>query len=259
MDLSNAIAVVTGGGSGIGRASARSFAARGARVVVTDRDEARATQVADELGDIAIAMRCDVTEVGDLEAVRARALEQFGRIDLVMNNVGVLVVGRVEDIPLDAWERVIDVNLMSVVRSVSVFLPGFLAQGAGHIVNTASTAGLFAYGYDRLPYVATKHAIVGLSESLAVYLRPKGIGVSCFCPAGVITNIGEQMTFYGERTQPIGPNFGIIEAEAAGELVADGVADDRFLILTTDEVRDELRARGDDIEAHLEQVIRDYT
>ena len=79
-------------------------------------------------------------------------------------------------------------------------------------MNTASTAGLFPYGYDRLPYVATKHAIVGLSESLAVYLRPKGIGVSCFCPAGVITNIVEQMTFYGERTQPIGPNFGVVDA-----------------------------------------------
>ena len=126
-------------------------------------------------------------------------------------------------------------------------------------MNTASTAGLFPYGYDRLPYVATKHAIVGLSESLAVYLRPKGIGVSCFCPAGVMTNIVEQMTFYGDRTQPIGPNFGVIEADVAGELVADGVANDRFLILTTDEVREELRTRGNDIDAYLEQVIQDYT
>ena len=77
-----------------------------------------------------------------------------------------------------------------------MFLPGLLEQGSGHIVNTASTAGLFPYGFDRLPYTTTKHAIVGLSESLAVYLRPRGIGVSCFCPAGVMTNIMEQITFY---------------------------------------------------------------
>jgi len=259
VELSQAVAVVTGAGSGIGRASAHAFATRGARVVVTDLDEERARQVADEIGDQAVATRCDVTSVDELLAVRQLALEHFGRVDLVMNNVGILVVGNIEDIPLDAWERVVNVNFMSVVRSLSVFLPGIIAQGAGHIVNTASTAGLFPYGYDRLPYVATKHAIVGLSESLAVYLRPKGIGVSCFCPAGVMTNIVEQMTFYGERTQPIGPNFGVVEAETAGELVADGVANDRFLILTTDEVRDEFRTRGNDIEAYLDQVIQEYT
>ena len=89
-------------------------------------------------------------------------------------------------------------------------------------MNTASTAGLFPYGYDRLPYTTTKHAIVGLSESLAVYLRPRGIGVSCFCPAGVMTNIVEQITFYGEPEPPRGPNFGVIDADAAGELVAEG-------------------------------------
>jgi NAD(P)-dependent dehydrogenase (short-subunit alcohol dehydrogenase family) len=259
VELSQAVAVVTGAGSGIGRASAHAFATRGARVVVTDLDDERATQVADGLGDQAVAMRCDVTSVDDLQAVRQLALEHFGRVDLVMNNVGILVVGNVEDIPLDAWERVVNVNFMSVVRSLSVFLPGIITQGSGYIVNTASTAGLFPYGYDRLPYVATKHAIVGLSESLAVYLRPKGIGVSCFCPAGVMTNIVEQMTFYGERTQPIGPNFGVVDAAVAGELVADGVANDRFLILTTDEVRDELRTRGNDIDAYLDQVIQEYT
>ena len=130
-----------------------------------------------------------------------------------MNNVGVLAVGPVEDIPLEGWQRVIDINLMSVVRSLTVFLPGLLEQGSGHIVNTASTAGLFPYGFDRLPYTTTKHAIVGLSESLAVYLRPRGIGVSCFCPAGVMTNIMEQITFYGEPRPPRGPDFGVVDAD----------------------------------------------
>jgi NAD(P)-dependent dehydrogenase (short-subunit alcohol dehydrogenase family) len=259
LDLARSVAVITGAGSGIGRASAQAFAKRGARVVVTDLDWARADEVATEIGERAAAVRCDVTSVVDLEAARDFALERFGQVDVVMNNVGVLAVGPVELIPLDGWERVIDINLMSVVRSLTVFLPRLLEQGSGHIVNTASTAGLFPYGYDRLPYTTSKHAIVGLSESLAVYLRPRGVGVSCFCPAGVMTNIMEQITFYGEPAPPRGPNFGIIDADAAGELVAEAVTAGRFLVLTTDEARDELRERGNDIEAYLERIVEDYT
>ncbi len=256
VDLSSAVAVVTGAGSGIGRATAHAFAKRGARVVVTDLDEDRAARVADEIGDLAVALRCDVTRVADLEAARDAALGSFGRVDVVMNNVGVLAVGRVEDIPLEGWQRVVDVNLMSVVRSLTVFLPPLLTQGSGHIVNTASTAGLFPYGYDRLPYTTTKHAIVGLSESLALYLRPKGIGVSCFCPAGVATNISEQITYYGEPQPPRSPSFGVVDAATAGELVADGVTEGRFLILTAPEVAVELREHGSDLEAYLERAAR---
>jgi NAD(P)-dependent dehydrogenase (short-subunit alcohol dehydrogenase family) len=259
-DFLNAVAVVTGGGSGIGRGSAHAFSRRGAQVVVTDLDEERARAVASEIGETAVALRCDVTKVEDIHAARAAAIERFGRIDLVHNNVGVVAVGPVEKIPLEAWERVVNINLMSVVRSLTVFLPGLLEQGSGQIVNTASTAGLFPYGYDRLPYTTTKHAIVGLSESLAVYLRPKGIGVSCFCPAGVMTNIVEQISFYGDQPQqPRAPNFGVIDADTAGELVADGVAAGRFLILTTPEPVEELRERGNDIEAYIERIITDYT
>ena len=170
--------------------------------------------------------------MADLEAARDVALERFGRVDLVMNNVGVLAVGPVEAIPIEAWERTVDINLFGVVRSNLVFLPLLLDQGSGHIVNTASTAGLLPYGFDRLPYTATKHAIVGLSESLALYMRPRGIGVSCLCPAGVATNILEQITFYGEPAPPRGPAFPVLDADTVGEIVADGVRDDRVLILT---------------------------
>jgi len=257
LDLTRSVAVLTGAGSGIGRATAHALAGRGAKVVVTDRDEDRANTVAAEIGDAAVAVRCDVTDVADLTAVREAALAHFGRVDLVMNNVGVLAVGPVEAIPLEGWARIVDINLMSVVRSLTVFLPGLLEQGSGHIVNTASTAGLFPYGYDRLPYTTTKHAIVGLSESLAVYLRPRGVGVSCFCPAGVMTNIMEQITFYGDPHPPRGPDFGVVDAETAAELVVEGVARNRFLIVTTDEVYDELRERGADLEAYLARVIAD--
>ena len=254
IDLANAVAVITGAGSGIGRAAAHSFARRGSRVVVTDIDGDRAATVAAELGDQGVGARCDVTSVADLEAARDLALERFGRVDLVMNNVGVLAVGPVEAIPIEAWERTVDINLLGVVRSNLVFLPLLLDQGSGHIVNTASTAGLLPYGFDRLPYTATKHAIVGLSESLALYLRPRGIGVSCLCPAGVATNILEQITFYGEPAPPRGPAFPVLDADTVGEIVADGVGDGRFLILTAPEAADELREHGADIDAYLSRL-----
>jgi NAD(P)-dependent dehydrogenase (short-subunit alcohol dehydrogenase family) len=251
IDLNGAVAVITGAGSGIGRACAHSFARRGSRVVVTDLDGERAARVAGELGQAAVALKCDVTNTSDLEQTRDRALECFGRVDLIMNNVGVLAVGPVEEIPLDAWQRIVDINLLGIVRSNLVFLPMLMKQGSGHIVNTASTAGLLPYGFDRLPYTATKHAVVGLSESLALYLRPRGIGVSCLCPAGVATNIVEQITFYGQPALPRGPSFQILEAEAVGELVADGVTQGRFLILTAPEVAPELRRHGEDMDAFL--------
>ncbi|MCX4831349.1 SDR family oxidoreductase [Streptomyces sp. NBC_01016] len=249
--LRDAVTVITGAGSGIGRATAHAFARRGARVVVTDLDADRARTVAGELDGRGVAAPCDVTDLDALRAVRDLALDRFGRVDLVMNNVGILAVGPVEDIPLDAWQRVIDVNLLGVVRSNLVFLPVLLEQGSGHVINTASTAGLLPYGFDRLPYTATKHAVVGLSESLALYLRPRGIGVSCLCPAGVATNIVEQITFYGEPAAPQGPSFSVVDPDAVGELVADGVDEDRFLILTAPEAAEELRELGADVDQYL--------
>ncbi len=180
------------------------------------------------------------------------ALEEYGRIDIVMNNVGVLAMGPPETIPLEGWERVIDINLLSVVRSNLIFLPHLLSQGSGHIVNTASASGLLAHGFDRLPYVSTKHALVGLTESLALYLRPRGIGVTCLCPSGVVTNIAEQITTYGVAGRPRSPDHPIVDASVVGDLVVDAIDTGRFLVLTASEVHDELMERASDMDAYIE-------
>lgn len=257
IEWNDTVAVVTGAGSGIGRACAHSFARRGARVVVTDIDADRAATVAREIGDAAVGCRVDVTDQADLEAARDLALERFGSVDLVMNNVGILVMGPVEEIPFDAWQRAVDVNLLGIVRSNLVFLPLMIEQGRGYVVNTASTAGLLPYGFDRLPYTATKRAVVGLSEGLAVALAPQGIQVSCLCPAGVVTNIVEQITVYGTPGPLRAPTLPIVEADVVGELVADGVRDGRFLILTAPEVADDLRAHAADVDGYLARMIED--
>ncbi len=250
IDWNSTVAVITGAGSGIGRACAHSFANRGARVVVTDVDEARVDAVVAELGDAAVGLRVDVTSQDDLEAARDLALERFGSVHLVMNNVGVIVMGGVEEIPLEAWQRAIDINLLGLVRSNLAFLPHFIAQGSGYVVNTASTLGLIPYAYDRTPYMATKHAVVGLSEGMRLALGPKGVQVSCLCPAGVMTNIVEQITVYGTTAPPRAPTLPICEAEEVGELVAEGVEGGRFLILTAPEAAEELAAHGADMDGY---------
>ncbi len=109
-------------------------------------------------------------------------------------------------IPLDEWERIINVNLLGVARGNLVLLPHLLAQGMGHVISTASVSGLLAHGFDRLGHVATKHTDVGLTEALALYLCPRGIGVTCLCPSGVITNIAEQVNVFGEPAVPRSPD-----------------------------------------------------
>ena len=260
VDLDGAAAVVTGAGSGIGRACALSFARRGARVVVSDVSGERANAVANEIvaaGGRAVGRVCDVSDVGDLERLRDTCLEQYGAVDVVMNNVGVIAMGPPESLPLEEWQRVIDINLLGIVRSNLVFLPLLIEQGRGHVVNTASMSGLLAHGYDRLPYVTTKHAVVGMSESLAIYLRPQGIGVTCLCPSGVVTNIIEQITFFGAPSSPRSPDYPIVEADVVGELVADAIAAGRFLVLTAPGVHDELLERVRDLDAYLDRLTQD--
>jgi NAD(P)-dependent dehydrogenase (short-subunit alcohol dehydrogenase family) len=229
------VAVITGAGSGIGRATALALARRGAAIVVSDLDATRADAVAAEIAALdarAASVRCDVTSDDEVAALAEVAWSTFGRVDIVMSNVGVIAKGLPLEIPLEAWAAIVDVNLLATVRVLGAFLPRLLEQGSGHVVTTGSTAGLFPYAFDRLPYAATKAGVVALTESLALYLRPRGIGVTCFCPAGVITNIVEQIREYGPPTPIQTPQVPIITAEEAAEIVVQGIIDDRLLVLT---------------------------
>jgi NAD(P)-dependent dehydrogenase (short-subunit alcohol dehydrogenase family) len=254
--IADSVTVITGAGSGIGRATALSLARRGGHVVVTDIDESRAAAVAAEVSATGSArglgLRCDVSDLAAIEAVRAAALATFGRLDIVMSNVGILAKGMPLEIPLAAWQAVIDVNLLGTVRVLNTFVPILAEQGSGHLVTTGSVAGLFPYAYDRLPYAATKAAVVTLTEALALYLEPLGIGVSCFCPAGVTTNIVEQVREYGPPAPLQAPPVPVISAEQAGELVVTGILDNRLLIHTHPVIQELMAAHGADRQSFLQ-------
>ena len=145
------------------------------------------------------------------------------------------------------------------MRANQVFLPVLLEQGHGHVVNTASTNGLFSYSSDRLPYTATKAAIVGLSEALALYLKPRGVGVTCLCPGPVATNIVESIAFHGGLSGVRGPDLPILDPSVVGEQVVDAVRTDRFLLLTHPQVHDILVRRAADPDAFLAEQIAAVT
>jgi NAD(P)-dependent dehydrogenase (short-subunit alcohol dehydrogenase family) len=255
--LRDKVCVISGAASGIGRAIAHALSARGARMVAVDLDDDGLRALADELGSDVLAQRADVSDPDAFQGIRDAALQRFGRVDVVVNNVGVLTNGLPQDIPVTEWQRIVDINLMSVVRSNAAFLPLLLEQGSGHLVNTASFAGLFTYSYDRMPYAATKAAIVQISEGLAIYLRPKGIGVTLLCPGPVLTNIAASVPAFGGGA-PLripGEQFELLDPAPVGELVADAIVRNRFFVPTHPQIVDELRRRLDDWDSYIDYQI----
>jgi NAD(P)-dependent dehydrogenase (short-subunit alcohol dehydrogenase family) len=253
-------AVITGAGSGIGYATAQALARRGVRVMLADIVESSVHTAAAAIiaeGGEAYGIRCDVSQGTAMESLRMTATAQLGQVDIVMNNVGVLVNGKPEDIPPAEWERVISINLMSVVRSIHSFVPAMIARRSGHIINTASFAGLFPYAWDRLPYAMTKGAIVTLTEGLALYLKPEGIGVTLLCPGPVNTNIGStKRTFTpGIRLRGPGPQFAMKQPAEVGELVASAIEHNQFMVSTDSALFTVLEKRAANFEAFLDAQI----
>lgn len=179
-------ALVTGAGSGIGAALCRALVAAGTEVLCTDIDEDAAARTAVPLG--ARSARLDVTDAAAVQSAVDGVVERAGRLDLMFNNAGIVWGGNTELLTLDQWNAIIDVNVRGVVHGVAAAYPQMVRQGHGHIINTASMAGLAAAG-QLTSYVMTKHAVVGLSLALRSEAAAHGVGVLAVCPAAVETPI----------------------------------------------------------------------
>jgi NAD(P)-dependent dehydrogenase (short-subunit alcohol dehydrogenase family) len=179
-------AIVTGAGSGIGAALCRALVNAGASVVCTDVDGEAAEKTATAIG--ARSARLDVTDASAVQAAVDEVVHRAGRLDLMFNNAGICWGGDSELLTLDQWNAIIDVNIRGVVHGVAAAYPVMLRQGHGHIINTASMAGLTAAG-QITSYVTTKHAVVGMSLALRSEAVPRGVGVLVVCPAAVETPI----------------------------------------------------------------------
>ncbi len=263
MEIRETVAVVTGAASGIGRAIAAALAARGARVVLADINPDRLRVAAQELSDIghdALAAVCDVCDDSALETLRERTEAAFGPADILVNNAGTGIAGPPYAIPLDDWRSIIDLNLLSVVRGVNAFVPGFVSRRRGWVVNTASIGGMYAYDHSdaHLPYIATKFAVRGLSEALYLNVRPQGVGVSCLCPGRVETNIAEGSKLAGtdDLSWVRVPRLnGVKQPGPIGEQVAAAITDERFLVLVDDEDASLIAARYADLDAALQRQV----
>lgn len=267
--LAGRTAVITGGASGIGLATARLLAAEGMRLVLADIEQGPLDQAAAELDALAVA--CDV---GDLESVRQladRAYDRFGAVDLLFNNAGVAVGGPVASMSHADWEWLMRVNLWGPIHGVEAFLPRMIDQRTGgHILFTASFAGLVP-NVGLGPYCVTKYGTVALAEVLSKELRPHGIGVSVLCPMRVETNIdtsernrpgelgGPEATsgLPAEVAEAAASADSAVTADLAGRVlpvedvaadVVRAVKDGRLYILTHEESLASIRRRFDRIE-----------
>ena len=257
--LRDRVAVVTGGGSGIGRALVDVFAREGARVVVADIDEAAAKTVAErvrERGGVAIAVRTDVTDLAQVQALADRAFAELGGVDVLCNNAGVVTWGGLETATHRDWQWVIGVNLWGVIHGIEAFVPRMIASGRrGHIVNTASMAGLVATRGLGV-YNTSKYAVVGLSETLVKDLAPHGIGVSVLCPLGVATQIRDAERnrpshLRNERAvdaSPVSLDGSTLAPEPVAEMVLSAILENRLYVITHPEALEPIRRRFQRIE-----------
>ncbi|HWO11277.1 MAG TPA: SDR family oxidoreductase [Polyangiaceae bacterium] len=220
----DAIAFVTGGGSGIGRALSLELARRGARVTVTDVNGETAAKVAAEAGDGATSRALDVR---DAEAVREAITDtakRGGRLDLLINNAGIGVNGEAHEIPLPHWDRILDINVRGVVHGIVAGYPIMVRQKSGHIINVASLAGLGPCPL-LTPYSMTKHAVVGLSTNLRIEAAAHGVHVSVLCPAAIETPLLDSGNPRDLPTVPWGPNIRrLLEALAGPPYAVDALA-----------------------------------
>jgi NAD(P)-dependent dehydrogenase (short-subunit alcohol dehydrogenase family) len=273
-ELAGKTAFVTGGAGGIGFALGRAFAEAGMKVMLADIESDALSGAVKSLHNVGPAVRgiiCDVADAASVDRAAAATIEAFGNVHVVCNNAGVAAAGGIDNISLDNWRWVLDVNLMGVLHGIRAFLPHIRAHGeGGHIVNTASMAGMDG-GLGFSPYTASKFAVVGMSEGLAQQLKPFGIGVSVLCPHFVRTRIHEsgrnRQRPYGETqapdpASPAGQMLALITASIAAGLdpanvaarVLAAIRDDELYVFTHPDMRGHVDARFAAIEAAMDKV-----
>ncbi len=263
-DLQGKVAVITGGASGIGRAVAEKAAAEGMKIVIADIEEGPLKEAEGELtgsGAEAIGVVTDVSDVASVRELRDRALERFGAVHLVHNNAGIGTGGPIWDFSEEDWRWIIGVNQWGVIHGIATFVPLLMEQGEGHVVNTASIAGLTTTAFLG-PYHATKFAVVAMSEVLYKDLQTAGspVGVSVLCPGFVQTRIAES-----DRNRPAwAPERDVEGAEelraviqamvdggitpaVVADRVIDAVKTNTFYILTHPELTEAIQIRCDDM------------
>ena len=263
MEFKGKKAVVTGSSGGIGKAIAVAMAKAGADIVLASRNVPNLETVKKEiekLGRKAVVVKCDTADDGSVAAMKDKAIKAFGNIDILVNNAAVGIRGSLEDVSLDDWRYIIDTNLMGYVRCTHAFLRHFIERNSGYIVNVSSIQAL-AYGAEMLntPYITTKAGVIGLTDCLSSYLRPKGIKVSCLIPGGVITEIAHNSRFVGseERKKELRardeqmtrlPTF--LTAEQCAEGLMAGMKKEQYLILGPAGMAEMLKAQGRDVEKY---------
>jgi len=258
-DLQGKVAVVTGGASGIGRALAARFRDAGMQVAIADVEAGALEATAQELGVLGVV--CDVADHASVTSLRDTVVSSFGGVHLLCNNAGVGGGGAIADTTMNDWRWVLGVNLWGVIHGLDAFLPLLVEQGEGHVVNTASIAGLTAPAGIG-PYNASKYAVVAISETLRGELSGSGVGVSVLCPGYVRTNIftsqrNRPQRLRNEQTKVAARvmNAGIIDTamregmapEAVADKVHDAVVHDQFWVITHPEMLDGYAARSDEI------------
>ena len=248
MDIQGKVVVVTGGASGIGKALCAAFAAAGARgVVVSDLDGDGAQAVATAIGSQALAVRTDVSQADQVQALVDQATARFGQVDIFCSNAGIL--SRVDaDAPAATWQRHWDVNVMAHVHAANAVLPQMLKRGEGWLLQTVSAAGLLGQ-VNAAPYSVTKHAALGFAEWLSIAHGDAGIHVSCICPQGVRTPM--MLSVGGDAGRASFLADGAMTPEAVAQCALDGLRAGQFLILPHPEVMTYWQRKTTDIDRWL--------
>jgi NAD(P)-dependent dehydrogenase (short-subunit alcohol dehydrogenase family) len=230
------VAIVTGGASGIGQALCEELGRRGAKVVAADINREGAEQVAAAIsvtGGKAEAARLDVTRSEEVQKLIDRTASRNGRLDYMFNNAGVANLGEARDMMPGHWDRIIQINLMGVVYGTTAAYSLMVKQGFGHIVNTASQAGLYPVS-GTTSYALTKHGVVGLSTSLRTEGVGLGVKVSVVCPGPVVSRIVEDATLLGAYRKNVFsevPQFMLMDTAKAARVILRGVARNRAIII----------------------------